>query len=265
MVPIFIRQLVAYRRFILQSVIDDYKKRYARSKFALLWTVLHPVVQVVVFAIVFSSLLGARLPGNAGPYAFSVYMLSGVLVWGLFADTLTRMTTVFVEYGSQIKKIVFPKSLPVAIAIGIAATNFLILLAVTLVFLSLIGNFPGWHLVELIPYALCAIMLGAGLGLMLGTLNVFMRDIGQVVTIVMTFWFWLTPIVYQASQLPPGVKAYVDANPISPLTTAFQRVMLTNAATDFSSLAFPVACAAVLCSIGVFMLYRSAPQMADAL
>lgn len=263
--PLFVRHLVEYRHFIAQSVVDDYKKRYARSKFALLWTVLHPLVQVVVFAVIFSGMLGARLPGNAGPFSFAVYMLSGVLIWGLFADTLNRMTTVFVEFGNQIKKIVFPKILPVAIAIGIATTNFLILLAITLIFLLLIGNWPGWQLLALVPFTICAIALGAGLGLVLGTLNVFMRDICQIVAIVMTFWFWATPIIYQAAQLPAAVKPYVEANPATPLVAAFQTVMLSHSPPDMVSLFVPIMVAAALCALGAFMLYRCSDQMADAL
>ena len=77
--PPLLRQLWSYRHFVLRSIVDDYRKRYARSKIAALWTVINPVVQVMVFTLVFSNLLGARLPGNAGKYSFSIYMLAGVL------------------------------------------------------------------------------------------------------------------------------------------------------------------------------------------
>lgn len=263
--PLFLRLLMRYRHFILQSVVDDYKKRYARSKFALLWTILHPLVQVIIFALIFSGMLGARLPGNAGAYSFAIYVLAGVLIWGLFADTLNRMTTVFVEYGNQIKKIVFPKVLPVAIAVGIALVNFSILLVITLLFLLLIGNWPGWHLLSLLPFVACAVLLGAGLGLIFGTLNVFMRDIAQFVSIVMTFWFWATPIIYQSSQLPEPMKRLVGANPATALVTAFQDVMLSNLTANFQSLLGPAAIATLCCALGAFMLFRSSEQMADAL
>lgn len=263
---VFFSQLFSYRRFIFRSVIDDYRKRYTRSKFALLWTVLHPIVQVAVFALVFANMLGARMPGNAGKYAFAVYMLSGVLVWGLFADTLNRITTIFVEFGGQIKKIVFPKTLPVAIAAGIAISNFLILFIITLLLLIFIDNAPSVSLLlSLVPFAFCAIALGVGLGLIFGTLNVFMRDVGQVVSIVMTFWFWFTPVIYQASQLPAHIKPYADLNPASPIVSAFQSVMLSRTEPNMASLLWPFVCAFVFCVLGGLMLYRSSPQMADVL
>jgi lipopolysaccharide transport system permease protein len=223
------------------------------------------VVQVTVFALIFSGMLGARLPGIAGTYSFGVYMLSGILIWGLFADALNRTTTVFVEFGNQIKKIVFPKILPISIAVGIALTNFFILLTITLVFLSIVGIWPGWRLAELIPATFCAVALGASLGLILGVLNVFMRDVGQVVSIVMTFWFWLTPIIYQASALPVGVRSYVEANPVTPIVQSFQAVLLEGRSPSFSSLWYPLIVAGIAAAIGVFLLRRASPQMADAL
>jgi lipopolysaccharide transport system permease protein len=260
-----LKNLYNYRHFIFQSVRDDYRRRYVRSKFALFWTVLQPVVQVTVFALIFSGMLGARLPGVAGTYSFGIYLLSGILIWGLFADALNRTTTVFVEFGSQIKKIVFPKILPISIAAGIAITNFLILLSITLIFLSIVGTWPGWRMVELIPATLCAVALGASLGLMLGVLNVFMRDVGQVVSIVMTFWFWLTPIIYQTSALPKGIRAYVEANPVTPIVQSFQVVLLEGRSPSFAALLYPFIVASVAAALGVFLLRRASPQMADAL
>jgi lipopolysaccharide transport system permease protein len=257
--------LYKYRHFIFLSIRDDYRRRYARSKFALFWTVLQPVVQVTVFAFIFSGMLGARLPGIAGTYSFGVYMLSGVLVWGLFADALNRTTTAFVEFGNQIKKIVFPKILPISIALGIAVTNFFILFAISLIFLWVAGVWPGWKIIELIPATFTAIVLGGSLGLVLGVLNVFMRDVGQVVSIVMTFWFWFTPIIYQASALPAGVRRYVEANPVTPIVQSFQAVLLEGRSPRFDSLLYPLLVASIAGVLGVFLLRRGAPQMADAL
>jgi lipopolysaccharide transport system permease protein len=210
-------------------------------------------------------MLGARLPGSTGMYGFAVYMLSGFIVWGLFADTLNRTTTIFLEYGNHIKKVVFPKVVPVAIGVGVAMSNFLVLFAIALVFLAAIGKWPGFMLLNLIPATLCVILLGLGIGLICGVLNVFMRDIGQVVSIIMTFWFWLTPIIYQLNALPKAVKTYVELNPMTPIVQSFQSVLLLDTAPDFASLISPVVIGVIALALGVFMLRRASAQMPDAL
>jgi lipopolysaccharide transport system permease protein len=263
--PLFLKQIWAYRQFIIRSIIDDYRKRYARSKVAALWTVLNPLVQVIVFALIFSTMLGARLPGVAGKFSFAIYMLAAVTIWGLFSECVLRTTTTFIDFGSQIKKIVFPKILAVAISSGIAVANFFLLLGVSLIFLLLADHWPGWSLLGLILPTVVAMVLGLGLGVVLGTLNVFMRDVGQTLNVVLQFWFWLCPCVYQLSGLPPEVKSLVEANPVTPLVVAFQTVLLTHQFPDLSGLLMPFVIGLALCALGFFMLHRSSAEMADAL
>ena len=263
--PPLLRQLWSYRHFVLRSIVDDYRKRYARSKIAALWTVINPVVQVMVFTLVFSNLLGARLPGNAGKYSFSIYMLAGVLIWGLFSECVSRTTTTFIDFGTQIKKIVFPKVLPVAISFGISLANFFLLFAITLVFLLATNNWPGWIVFTLIVPLAIAATFGVGLGLVLGTLNVFMRDVGQTLNVVLQFWFWLCPCIYQMSALPPAARTFVEANPMTPVVVAFQTVLLAHQAPELSGLVMPFIVGLCLCGLGYFMLLRSGAQMADAL
>lgn len=265
MTPRFLTLLWAYRYFLARSVWDDYRRRFARSKVALLWTIIHPLVQVTVFALIFSTMLGGRLPGNTGKFAFAIYMLSAICAWGVFSDAATRLTTVFVEYGSQIRKIGMPRILPVGIALGVTAMNFVVLLAIILAFLIVTGNGPSVHLLGLIPPLLVALLLGSGIGLIMGTLHVFMRDVGQVLTVAMTFWFWFTPCIYQLTSVPAEVRPYIEANPMTPVVVAFQTVMLTEQWPHFSTLLTPAVIALVLCMLGAFMVIRSQREMADAL
>ena len=105
------------------------------------------------------------------------------------------------------------------------------------------------------------IALALGLGLALGVLNVFMRDIGQVVPVVLQFIYWLTPVVYMASIIPPRLRAWLALNPLIPIVTAFQDILLYQRAPDWSSLAGSAVLAGVLLALALalaLVLFRKA-------
>jgi lipopolysaccharide transport system permease protein len=194
-----------------------------------------------------------------------VYLCAGVFAWNLFAEVVQRGHTVFIEHGQLIRKMSFPRlCLPVVVVLN-ALVNFAAVFVVLLGFLLVVGAWPGWPLLGLVvPLALMA-TIGIALGVTLGVLNVFFRDVGPAVGIGLQFWFWLTPIVYPLQALPTGLAAGLQVNPLLPLVAACQRVLVEGRWPDWSSLWAPALLAVLLCALAWRVFRRHAADMADEL
>jgi lipopolysaccharide transport system permease protein len=263
--PLMLRGLWAYRGFVLGSVKREFQSKYANAILGALWSVLSPLAMILVYTVIFSEVMRTKLPGAESGFAYSIYLCAGILTWGLFAEIVARGQNMFIEQANVIKKISFPRiCLPVIVVLN-ALVNFAIIFSLFLVFLIATGNFPGLVFAALLPVLLVQVLLAIGLAMIVGVLNVFFRDVGQFVTIAMQFWFWLTPIVYPATILPPEVRALMAWNPMAPLIGAYQAVLVHGAAPDWAAI-WPVALLALLlCVFGMRLFRKRAGEMVDEL
>lgn len=259
------RSVWAYRSFIMSSIKNDFKARFVRSKIGGLWMVLHPLAMVLIYALILGSLLKARLPDVSSAYAYPIYLTSGILAWTIFTDSISRSLTLFIDNGNLIKKVAFPKLILPVIAAGTVALNSLVLLLAIFVVYAFLGHFPGVQALWLPVLFFVTLILGMSIGLILGVLNVFMRDIGQVVPVILQFWFWLTPIVYTISIIPEAYQHWFAYNPMTHIVAAFQDVLLYNRAIDLQHLSVFVGVAFLLLILGLFMYKKAAPEMVDQL
>ena len=123
MVTTFFKSAWRYRSFIVSSIRNDFKMRFNRSKLGGLWMVLHPLALVLMYALVLSAVLSAKLPGIESRYACAIFLTAGMLSWSLFSEVVTRCLTIFIENGSLMQKVVFPKICLPLIVTGTALFN----------------------------------------------------------------------------------------------------------------------------------------------
>ncbi|MFI3197448.1 MAG: ABC transporter permease, partial [Methylococcaceae bacterium] len=188
-----------YRFFIVSSIKTEFRSKFVRSALGGLWMILNPLSQVLIFAFVLSAVLSAKLPGITNQYAYAIYLMAGTLGWSLFAEIVNRCLTLFIDNGNILKKLVFPRiALPLIVTGSAVVNNALLFVAILLIF-GVLGHLPSMALIWLPVLMIINIALALGLGLGLGVLNVFMRDIGQIVPVIMQFLYWFTPIVYMAN------------------------------------------------------------------
>jgi lipopolysaccharide transport system permease protein len=258
--------LWVYRGFVFASIARDFNVKYRVSLFGALWAVLNPLAMILVYTIIFSQIMKARLPGHPdNPYAFSIYLCAGVITWGLFAEMLGRLATVFLDNSNLIKKSSFPRICLPAIVTGSALINFAVIMGLYLTFLLVTGNWPGWVMLSALVLLLLQILFALGLGILLGTVNVFFRDVAQATGVVLQFWFWLTPVVYTVDSLPDAVRPILAFNPMLPLINGYQRIFLLHESPDWDTLAVPLAAAVVLLGLGFVFFTRRAGEMMDEL
>jgi lipopolysaccharide transport system permease protein len=260
-----LRAIWQYRHFILTAIKGEFRARFARSRLGLLWSILHPMAQAIIFALILSEVLGARLSGVDLPGAYSIYLLSGIAAWSLFSEILTRSMSVFLEYKEAMKKIAFPRICLPVIVWGVALINHLLLLIAIAVVIAFFGVYPNVYWLAIPLGILLISMFAFGLGLILGILNVFSRDVGQVLSVVLQIWFWLTPIVYTRDIIPEKLDRLVDFNPMSPQVELYQGAVLFDRWPDLSSLALPALLAIALCLVSLFIFRRAHADLVDAL
>lgn len=254
-----------YRGFIGGSVKREFQGKYRNSLLGAAWTVLNPLAMIVVYTVIFSQVMGNRLAGASSVFGYSIYLCAGVLTWGLFAEITGRGQAVFIENANLIKKLQFPRlCLPVIVALN-ALVNFGIIFGLFTVFLILSGNFPGWPFLALAPVLAVMILFAIGLGMILGVLNVFFRDVGQFFNIALQFWFWFTPIVYTPAALSEPVRPLLRLNPMAAVTGAFQTILVNGQWPQWGSL-LPVSALALLCcALGLQLFRKRAGEMVDEL
>lgn len=260
-----LKSLWAYRGFMLGSVRREFHARYRNSLLGATWAILNPLALIAVYTLIFSQVMRARLPGIEGRFGYSIYLCAGLLSWGYFAEVTTRGQNMFIENANLLKKMRFPRLCLPMIGLASASLNFTIVFGLLCAFLLLSGSFPGWPILAVLPVLAIAVTLALGLGMTLGVLNVFFRDVGQAFGILLQFWFWLTPIVYPASILPPAVQPWLALNPLASVIAAMQGILAARQWPDWASLWPAALLGLALCALGLQLYRRQAGDMVDEL
>lgn len=260
-----LRPVWNYRGFVLGSVKREFQTKYRNSLLGAAWNIINPLAMIVVYTVIFSQVMQARLPGVANTFGYSIYLCAGVLTWGLFTEIATRSQSMFLDNANLLKKMNFPRlCLPMAVVAN-GMLNFSIVFSLFSLFLILSGNFPGWVSLALIPLVALLVLFAIGLGMVLGVLNVFFRDVGHFFGIFMTFWFWFTPIVYAPEILPEKVRPLMALNPMSAFMAAVQGVLVRGEWPHWNSLIYLAILAVAMCLLGMHLFRSRVGEMVDEL
>ena len=211
---------------ILELAKRDFTERYSGSALGFLWSFVYPLINILIYMIIFGSLMGARLPGMSSVWGYGVYLIAGLVPWTAFANTVTRASTVFLDKKNIIAKIqVDLPTLPLFIVISESVT-FVVTLAIFLVILLITGISLSWYLV-LIPFLyLIQQVFAYALGFFLAMFVVFLRDLKEVVAIGFQIWFWFTPIVYVFDILPALAQQILIWNPMLSVVSAYHDIFV---------------------------------------
>lgn len=254
-----------YRQFIVSSIRHEIVTQFARSRLGGAWMIIHPLSMVLIYALILSAVLSAKLPGIESQYAYAIYLTAGMLMWSLFSEILNRCLGVFIDNASLMQKLVFPKiALPIIIT-GSALINNIMLFVVILVVFACLGHFTPSTLPWLVVLTALTVIFALGLGLLLGILNVFIRDVGQIMPIVMQFLFWFTPVVYPAEIVPPALQGLLQFNPLYHLINAYHDVLAYGHSPSPVILLLLGLASVMLAALSALLFRRASPEMVDAL
>jgi len=208
-----IRVLYHHRKYILQNAWSDLRYRYAGSGIGMIWNVLIPLAQILVYTVVFTRIMAVKLPGLASEFGFPLYLCSGFLPWMAFSECVGRGANSFLENAQYLKKMPIPEQVFVAQTAMSATMSLFISLALLFLLALIMGSWPTWLWLFLPLVAILFQGFGFGLGLLLSSLNVFFRDIGQLLGIFLQIWMWMTPIVYPETILSEVLRFLMKFNP----------------------------------------------------
>lgn len=220
--------------FILEMTRRDFVERFAGSVLGALWLVIWPLVNMFVYIVIFGQVMGGRLPGTANMSAYGVYLAVGLIPWMSFSNTVTRSSSIFLDKKGVISKV--KTNLP-ALLVYVNLTEIVTFL-ISMVVIFIILMLKGWsfnpQLLVLIPFVYYLQQIFAlGIGLVAASLTVFVRDIKEILGVILQLWFWFTPIVYVKDILPDIVKKIMIFNPMMPVIESFQKIFVYNKAPDF--------------------------------
>ncbi len=226
------RSIARNHKLMTSMVRRDILARYRSSFGGSFWTILNPLLLMTTYYFVFGRVLKTKFEGGS----YVLYFLAGILPWLAFSEAVGRAPSIMLEYRSFVKKLVFPlETLPVNLVISGAVTEAIGLVIFMLGLLYARHAVP-WSVLWLPALILPQLLFTAGVCWLLAALGVFLRDLGQVLTYILTAWFFLTPICYPESQLQGTMRAVQALNPIFILVHGYRTVLLDRHAPDLAPL-----------------------------
>jgi ABC-type polysaccharide/polyol phosphate export permease len=215
--------LFNYRQLIQSMVARDLKARYRGSVLGFFWSFINPLLLLLVYTFVFRYVLPARQP-NLDPY--SLFLFCGILPWTWFSSSLLESSNVLISGGNLIKKVLFPAEVLPIVNVLANMVHFFLGLPILVVFL--IYYRAPLQISELVWFpvvVLVQLVLTLGLALIVSALTVHFRDLKDILSNLVTFWFFATPIIYSMQDAPPVGKMFLDMNPFTHLAVSYQEIL----------------------------------------
>jgi ABC-type polysaccharide/polyol phosphate export permease len=227
-------QLWRFRELLVMLVERDLKVRYKRSALGMFWTLLNPLLQMLVYTFVFRTIMRVDVP------AFAVFILSGLLPWSLIA--VSAAGSAFSLLGNQglIRKVAVPQAVWPLAVVGSKLVDLLLSLIPLGILSAFLGRPPTVAWLGIVPALVCTVAFGAGLAMAFSSLTVFFRDVRHLIDVLFQIWFYLTPIIYPFSfveKVPyEWARQVVLLNPATPIVRCFQAAIYEQQFPDLALL-----------------------------
>lgn len=216
------RELWLYRELFYFLAWRDVAVRYKQTVIGVAWSVIRPVLTMIVFSFVFGRLAG--LPSGEAPYPIMVY--AALLPWQLFASSLTESSNSLISNAQMISKVYFPRLAIPTSAVVVSFVDFLISFVVLLVLMVGFQYWPTWRMVTLPLFTLLALTLALGGGLWMASLNVKYRDFRYIVPFMVQFGMYLSPVGYSSDIVPENLRFLYSLNPMVGVIDGFRWAIL---------------------------------------
>lgn len=244
-------------RFILkQLVTKDFKRKYRRSVLGIAWSVLNPLMMMIVMSVVFSFVFRADIEN------YPLYLILGNITFSFMSESTSQALMSFIDAAPLLKKVRVSRFVFPVQKVLFALVNFTFsLVAVALVMLWF-RVVPTWHIIWLPVCLFLLVLFCSGIGLIVGSLAVFFRDVVHLWSVVLTAWTYLTPIFWVPTQLaangaPTWVMSIVELNPMYGFVTFMRDIFLWNQNPSMQTLGLCVIWALVMLGVGIFVFRKT--------
>lgn len=253
------KNLYSYRELLKTSVKKEIRGKYKNSFLGVLWSFLNPLLQILVYAIVFPLIL----KNNEKNYV--IFLCCGLIPWTFFSTAITRAAFTMIENGNIIKKVYFPREiLPISIVTS-EAINFLISTLIIIAFVLVYGvgitKFILYYpIIFLVQYILIL-----GLSFIVSSITVYVRDLQHLIGVALQLLFYATPIVYNANTIPENFKWILNLNPMTYVINAYRDIFYNQVAPDIKALLIVAAIMISICVIGYMIFNKLQKGFAEEL
>ena len=221
-----VQDLHRHRYMLWSMVRADLKQRYVGSSIGLFWSVINPLLLILLYTFVFSVVLDVKVGVNGGAASYGIFLFAGMLPWIAFNEAITKSATVILEHRSLVSSNQFPKVLlPLYVLIS-SFIHELIAVCLFVVILLAPRRPPSPLVLGLLFVFPLQLLLTLGFCLIVSSLNVFFRDVAQLTQAFLLIWFFCTPIVYPIDAIPLWVRSYFYLNPMTPLIDLYRALLL---------------------------------------
>lgn len=252
-------KLARYRDLLYTLTVHRIKVRYKQSALGVAWAVLQPLALMAIYTVIFSRV--AKVDSEGLPYA--LFSLAALLPWLCFSTALTNATNGLVSHSQLVTKVYFPREILPLTYVFAAFFDFLIacvLLACLMIYYRIA---PGASIVFAIAVLLVLLIFSTAAALVFSAAQVYFRDIGVAMPLLLQLWMFATPVVYPLSVVPASVRRVYQLNPMVGVVENFRRVILDSAPPDLRSLAIAAAVAAALLVVAYIFFKRVEATIAD--
>ena len=258
-----------HRSLIFQLTKREIIARYRGSFLGLLWSFITPLVMLVIYTFVFGLVFKVRLSQadvlSDNPYDFAMFLFSGLIVFNLFSECISRAPGLILANVNYVKKVIFPLEILPWVTLGAALFHAGISFFVLQLFLLLLGHTFSWNILWLPVILLPFLLLIMGLAWLLTSIGVFIRDIGQIVNMLLTALLFMSPIFYPLSALPELIRNYLFLNPLTHVVEQVRNIVLWNQVPHLVHLTLYSFAAIFVAWLGFYWFEKTKKGFADVL
>lgn len=259
-----LRELWAYRELLLFLIWRDVKVRYKQTALGVAWVVVQPVVQMVIFTLLFGRLAG--LEAHTGGVPYPLFAFAGLLPWTFFSAAVTNSGNSLVGSAHLITKVYFPRVLVPAAAVAAGLVDLLVSSAVMVALLAYYRVVPSWEALVAVPFlVLITALLALGTGMLLSALNVKYRDIRHALPFAMQVWMFASPVIYPSALVPEPWRRVLALNPVAGVIEGFRAALFGTGRFPWGSLALASAVTLALLVVSALVFRRLERSFADVI
>ena len=250
---------------VREFTLLDLKARYRGSSLGALWSLLHPLMLLGIYTLVFQVILQPHwhFGPEGDPYPYVLSLFCGIIVFNVLGESLLRSPTLIRTHANYMKQAAFPVEILPVVVVGSALVQFLVSLGVLLIGMLAFGKVPTAHLLLLPAVLVPLLLLSLGLAWLVTSLGAFSSDVAQSMPFLAQLLFFLTPILYPATAVPDSLRGLFLLNPLAEPVEAARSVLLFGQPLDWTAWALTFAAAAAVCAAGYAFFMRCRPAFVD--
>ncbi len=253
-----LRETWRARELLSMFIWRDLKVRYKQTVLGFFWGLLGPVIRMIVFTVIFGKLIQVNSEG----YPYAIFVYAGLLPWGYFSGTFTKIANSLVSQGPLMTKVYFPRLVIPISTLGVQLVDLAIAFLVLVALMIGYGVPLRWGILGVIPLTVLAMAVSLGVGTIMGALTAAYRDFRFITQFMVQLWMYVTPVVYSVKIVPEGWRWLIDLNPMTAVVDGYRSAILGKD-VDWSSMAIGTVVALVLLPIGLLCFRRIERKFAD--